>query len=141
MQSNLVKLASVFLQTPLLVACAQLATAPAPRSALSPPESRVLSAKDLMDYPAWQAVRDVQFIGGPLPVGTYEGQRFVVEYFCTYYCPGYVDAVHHFIDLKTPEACEAIGAEMRGIEIQVDFGRETRNFCVASKRMVATESR
>jgi hypothetical protein len=141
MQSNLVKLASVFLQTSLLVACAQVVTTPASPRLAAPPASRVLSARELMDYPAWRAVRDVQFIGDPFLVGTYEGQRFVVEYFCTYYCPGFVDAVYHFIDLKTPEACEAIGAEMRGIEIQVDFGRQTRNFCVASKRMLVTDNR
>lgn len=138
MQSNIVKLASVFLQTSLLAACAQVATTSAPPRQAAPPASRVLSARELMDYPAWQAVRDVQFIGDPLLVGTYEGHRFVVEYFCTYYCPGYVDAVRHFTDLKMPEACEAIGAEMRAIEIQVDFGRQTRNFCVASKRMLVT---
>jgi hypothetical protein len=136
MQSNIVKLASVSLQAFLLVACAQVATTPATPRLTTPPASRVLNAKELMDYPAWRAVRDVQFIGDPFLVGTYEGQRFVVEYFCTYYCPGFVDAVHHFIDSKTPEACEAIGAEWRGIEIQVDFGRQTRNFCVASKRML-----
>ncbi len=88
-----------------------------------------------MHYPAWKAVRD-QFFIGTEPVGIYRGQRFVVEYFCTYWCPGYVDAVYHFIDLKSPEACNAIGAEIRDIEVQIDFGRQHRNFCVASGRML-----
>jgi len=68
-------------------------------------------------------------------LGTYRGHRFAVQYICSDMCPDYTVTVHHFIDLRTPEACAAIGGQMQGRWVPWGIANARRSFCMASPEM------
>jgi hypothetical protein len=101
------------------------ASAP-PRTAPEAP-ARELTEQELLSFHGGPKTGPGGRFDGQDVVGTYRGHRFVAQYICSDVCPDHTVTVYHFIDLRTDEACKAIGAEM----VRVPYGTASgaRSFC------------
>lgn len=97
--------------------------------------TRELTVQELLSFQTTRRPGPGGRFWGHQEIGTYQAQRFVVEYICSDMCPDYTVTVYHFIDLRTPETCGAIGAQMRSTIVPHGIGTAARSFCMATPRM------